>query len=126
MLRLQGELDQTLNVLTSMRGLFDASEEVARDEFRVMAAPILERDPDILALDWAPKVTQAERQPPGDRHRSLRESGKSRGDGCRHATGPAREHPFLSGLTRTPLQRRRRHDLAAAMAYTWTAYPASR
>lgn len=61
-LRLQAALDQSLTVLTSMRGLFDASETVTRDEFRVMAAPILERDPDIMALNWAPKVTASERR----------------------------------------------------------------
>ncbi len=61
-LRLQATLDQSMAVLTSMRGLFDASEAVTRAEFRVMAAPILERDPDIMALNWAPKVSAAERE----------------------------------------------------------------
>ena len=71
-LRVQGELDQTLNVLTSLRGLFDASDDVTRDEFRVMAAPILERDPDIMALNWAPKVRQSER---GQVEQHLRQEG---------------------------------------------------
>jgi len=61
-LRLQGALDQTLTVLTSLRGLFDASQEVTRDEFKVMTAPMLERTPDIMALNWAPKVMHSERQ----------------------------------------------------------------
>lgn len=61
-LRLRGALDQTLTALTSMRGLFDASMEVTRAEFGIMAAPILERDPDILALHWAPKVAHSERR----------------------------------------------------------------
>ncbi|MDD5387943.1 MAG: EAL domain-containing protein [Gallionellaceae bacterium] len=61
-LRLQGTLDQTLNILTSLRGLFDASEDVTRNEFSVMAAPILERNPDIMALNWAPKIMGSERQ----------------------------------------------------------------
>ena len=71
-LRLQSTLDQSLNILTSMRGLFDASEEVTRDEFKVMAAPILERSPDIMALNWAPKVMRSERQAV---EQSLREEG---------------------------------------------------
>ncbi len=61
-LRLQGALDQTLSVLTSLRGLFDASESVTRHEFRMMAAPILEQNPDIMAINWAPKVTRDERR----------------------------------------------------------------
>ena len=61
-LRLQGALDQTLTVLTSLRGLFDASQEGTRDEFKVMTAPMLERTPDIMALNWAPKVMHSERQ----------------------------------------------------------------
>ena len=60
-LRLRGALDQAMTALTSMRGLFDASESVTRAEFGVMAAPILERDPDILALNWAPRVPQSRR-----------------------------------------------------------------
>jgi diguanylate cyclase (GGDEF)-like protein/PAS domain S-box-containing protein len=72
LLRLQGTLDQTLNVLTSLRGLFDASEDVARDEFRVMSAPILERNPDIMAISWAPRVPHSERRQVEQR---LREEG---------------------------------------------------
>ncbi len=60
-LRLQAALDQSLTVLTSLRGLFDASETVTRAEFRVMTAPILERDPDIMALNWAPRVMAPDR-----------------------------------------------------------------
>jgi len=71
-LRLQGELDQTLSVLTSLRGLFDASEEVTRDEFSLMAAPILERDPDIMVLSWVAKVRRAERR---QVERGLRDAG---------------------------------------------------
>jgi diguanylate cyclase (GGDEF)-like protein/PAS domain S-box-containing protein len=71
-LRLRGALDQPLTALTSMRGLFDASEVVTRAEFSAMAAPVMERNPDILALNWAPKVPHSRRR---EAEQSLRGDG---------------------------------------------------
>lgn len=60
-LRIQSELDQALTALVTLRGLFDASIDVTREEFRLMAHPVLERHPEIMAINWAPRVTAAER-----------------------------------------------------------------
>lgn len=60
-LRIQSDLDQSLTALLTVRGLFDASGEVTRSEFQRMVAPILERHPDIMAINWAPRVLAHER-----------------------------------------------------------------
>ncbi len=60
-LRIQNELDQALTALVTLRGLFDASTDVTREEFRLMAHPVLERHPEIKAINWAPRITAAER-----------------------------------------------------------------
>ncbi len=59
--RLQNSLDQALLVLTTVRGLFDASDVVTRRAFHLMMAPALERHPEIMAINWAPRVGQGER-----------------------------------------------------------------
>jgi len=60
-LRLQNSLDQALLVLTSTRGLFDASKQVSRQMFRSMVTPSLAHYPEIMAIEWAPKVRQDQR-----------------------------------------------------------------
>jgi CHASE1-domain containing sensor protein len=40
-LRLQSSLNEVLVVLTSVQGLFDASHQVSRNEFRLMVSPAL-------------------------------------------------------------------------------------
>ncbi|OYY94733.1 MAG: hypothetical protein B7Y41_03940 [Hydrogenophilales bacterium 28-61-23] len=61
-LRSQNHLDQALQVLTSAQGLFDATEQVTRKEFELMVAPALARHPEIMAINWAPRVLGAERE----------------------------------------------------------------
>jgi diguanylate cyclase (GGDEF)-like protein/PAS domain S-box-containing protein len=60
-LRVQGELNQALTALVTVRGFFDASTHISRSEFRLMVSPVLERHPDIMAINWAPHVVNAER-----------------------------------------------------------------
>jgi PAS domain S-box-containing protein len=50
------ELDTHLQVLRSMGALYQASEQVTREEFRVFARELLEAVPSIQALEWAPRV----------------------------------------------------------------------
>ncbi len=50
-----------IEVLHSVPALFDASEGVSRDEFRVFTAGALRRYPGIYALEWLPIVNAADR-----------------------------------------------------------------
>jgi diguanylate cyclase (GGDEF)-like protein/PAS domain S-box-containing protein len=60
-LRLQSSLNEALVVLTTVQGLFDASHQVSRNEFRLMVSPALTRHPGIMAINWAPRVEGNER-----------------------------------------------------------------
>jgi diguanylate cyclase (GGDEF)-like protein/PAS domain S-box-containing protein len=55
-LRLQSSLDQVLAVLTTTQGLFNASDTVSRKEFGMMVAPALAHHPEIVAINWAPRI----------------------------------------------------------------------
>lgn len=54
--KLQLELEQDLNILFGIRGLFLASDEVNRTEFSIYAHTFLPRHPAIQALEWIPRV----------------------------------------------------------------------
>lgn len=54
-------LEVPVEVLRSVPALFEASEEVSRQEFRAFTAGALERYPGIYALEWLPLVSAAER-----------------------------------------------------------------
>lgn len=53
--------DVPLEVLRSVPGLFEASDDVARAEFRAFVSDALERYPWIYALEWIPRVPGNER-----------------------------------------------------------------
>ena len=55
------ELDIHLQVLRSMGALYQASEQVTREEFRVFAGQLLEAVPSIQALEWIPRVGRLQR-----------------------------------------------------------------
>ncbi len=60
-LRLQSSLNEALTVLVTVQGLFDASKEVNRNEFRLMVSPTLTQHPEIKAIQWAPRVDANQR-----------------------------------------------------------------
>lgn len=58
---LERELALGTEVIHGVRGLFDASDDVRLDEFRLTASAILQRHPDIIALEWVPRIAAAQR-----------------------------------------------------------------
>ena len=58
---LQRRIAVSLEGISSIKGLYAASQEVERDEFRVFVQGILERQPEIRAVSWIPRVTSVER-----------------------------------------------------------------
>jgi PAS domain S-box-containing protein len=56
------EIEQHVLVLECLGGLFDASENVERGEFRVFTGPLLLRHPGVQALEWIPRVSDADRE----------------------------------------------------------------
>jgi CHASE1-domain containing sensor protein len=56
------ELRNNLEVLHSIKGLFDASDNVTREEFKNFATSVLKRHDDIQALEWIPLVAHADRE----------------------------------------------------------------
>ncbi|TAH34365.1 MAG: hypothetical protein EYC70_15580 [Planctomycetota bacterium] len=59
---LSGELERQSWAMEMLRALWNASEEVTRAEFATFTAPLLTRYSSIVALQWAPRVTQGERE----------------------------------------------------------------
>lgn len=61
-----GALDQQIRlsqeVAVSTKGLFDASQVVTRDEFRVFARALHRRNTSIQAIEWAPRVSGENRE----------------------------------------------------------------
>lgn len=51
----------TIEILRSIRHLYEASHEVERQEFRVFVEDILQHHPELHALEWVPRVGDAER-----------------------------------------------------------------
>ncbi|MBF0186700.1 MAG: CHASE domain-containing protein [Magnetococcales bacterium] len=70
--RIRSELELTYNALEGIRGLFDASDRVDRDEFRVFVQPFLTKISGIHALEWVPIIDQSERN---DFETSIRNEG---------------------------------------------------
>jgi diguanylate cyclase (GGDEF)-like protein len=58
---LQDGLDDYLSKLTSVRALFEASDEVTRREFQTFTRRLLENESAIQNFSWVPRVTRAER-----------------------------------------------------------------
>lgn len=59
---LEHEIGVRSEALESIRGLYQASEFVSRDEFRIFSTQILRRHHDIIACEWLPQVTEDDRQ----------------------------------------------------------------
>jgi PAS domain S-box-containing protein len=55
-------IDKHLLVLTSVRSLFLADDDVTRKEFSTAAAPLIESCGPVQALEWLPRVRRAERE----------------------------------------------------------------
>ncbi|NEP42859.1 MAG: diguanylate cyclase, partial [Okeania sp. SIO2H7] len=61
-LAIEREVDRSLEVLLSMRGFYESSEEVSREEFKQFVKSPLSRLESIEALEWIPRVTASERE----------------------------------------------------------------
>ena len=59
---LHEELESHFTILESLNSFFIASEKVNRKEFTVFVKPLLKRHKAIQALEWIPRVVNAERQ----------------------------------------------------------------
>ncbi|AWB65171.1 hypothetical protein C2869_01350 [Saccharobesus litoralis] len=60
-LSLEREFTVDLEVLYSLQSLFEASEQVNRQEFARVARMAISRHPSVQALEWIPKVEHAQR-----------------------------------------------------------------
>lgn len=60
--RLRAGMLRTLEILHSVRALFEVKPEVTRQEFRRFVNSALKRLPELQALEWIPKVPHALRQ----------------------------------------------------------------
>jgi signal transduction histidine kinase/CheY-like chemotaxis protein len=58
---IRGQIMRSLEVLNGMAAYFEANGEVTRESFRTFVAGSLERQPELQALAWDPKVPAAER-----------------------------------------------------------------
>ncbi|MEN8220196.1 MAG: CHASE domain-containing protein [Pseudomonadota bacterium] len=58
---LRRELDISIEVLLGLKGLFEASDFVSRQEFKTFTTQQLTNHPSIQALEWIPKVTAEQR-----------------------------------------------------------------
>jgi len=59
---LQRELEVNQEILFSLKGLFDASHHVDRDEFRIFTNPLLELYPSMHLLLWVPRIPAEKRK----------------------------------------------------------------
>jgi len=59
---LERELLLKLEALYALKGLFDSSENVTAQEFKMLASSFLIRHQDIQALEWVPKIVQEHRE----------------------------------------------------------------
>lgn len=59
---LQREFRNSLALLDSLGRYLDASEDVTEEEFRIFVAPAIGRHAGIQALEWIPRVPDAERE----------------------------------------------------------------
>jgi len=60
---IESELEVSFELMWSIEGLFNASSEVTRDEFRVFVERMLLHHNEIQALEWIPRITHQERIP---------------------------------------------------------------
>lgn len=58
---LRSQILRSMEVLHGIESLFQARGEVSREEFRVFVSPALERQPELHALAWDPRVPGSER-----------------------------------------------------------------
>ena len=58
---IRGQILRSMEVLHGIEGLFEARGDVTREEFRIFVSPALERQPELQALAWDPRVPGAER-----------------------------------------------------------------
>ncbi len=59
--RIQRAIDATVEVVESIGGLFDSSDFVDRNEFRIFVSGPLAKHPEIRALEWIPRVQVKDR-----------------------------------------------------------------
>ncbi|MDX2504163.1 MAG: CHASE domain-containing protein [Gammaproteobacteria bacterium] len=59
---LDKELENSLGILSSIRGLFLASNDVSRDEFFLFTESKLKAHHSIKALEWIPQITEVQRE----------------------------------------------------------------
>ena len=57
---LQAEFNRTIDAVTALGGLFDASREVDEREFSTFARQLLGRQPELRAFEWLPRVPAGE------------------------------------------------------------------
>ncbi len=58
---LQRSLDGAVEALYSVKALVESHSRVQREDFSVFAAHVLERHPELLSVEWLPRVTREER-----------------------------------------------------------------
>ena len=58
---LQRNLDGALDALYSLKALMESQARVQRDEFRIFAHNLLARHPEILSVEWLPRIARGER-----------------------------------------------------------------
>ena len=58
---LSDTFESYFDVLYSVKGLFDSSEKVERQEFHIFVQRLFERHSGIQALEWIPRVTRRQR-----------------------------------------------------------------
>jgi signal transduction histidine kinase/CheY-like chemotaxis protein len=58
---IRGQILRSMEVLHAIESLFEARGQVSREEFRVFVSPALERQPELQALAWDPRVLGDER-----------------------------------------------------------------
>ena len=54
-------IENYVDVLYSIKSIFDASDYVTQDEFRIYVEPFIQRYPGIQAFEWVPKVAKNQR-----------------------------------------------------------------
>ncbi|MFP5505517.1 MAG: putative bifunctional diguanylate cyclase/phosphodiesterase [Gammaproteobacteria bacterium] len=59
--RLQAGIDRALHSLHAVGALFDASEEVTREEYNAFLEKLIPLHPDLHGIEWLPRVRDAER-----------------------------------------------------------------
>lgn len=58
---IQKQVAQDIAILHSLRGMFEATREITREEFKVVSEVLIRRHPSLQAVGWVPVVTTANR-----------------------------------------------------------------